>query len=92
MNLILKEYFEPIAKKYNLTIAQLSVAALVSQDGVVALCGARNPKQVEENFKAGELLIEKEDIGKLMKAIATLNMDTRKEFYPDFLREHFNLQ
>ncbi len=89
MNSILKKYFKSIAQKYNLTIAQLSVATLVSQDGVVALCGARNPKQVEENFRAGEFFIEREDVRKLIKAIAIMNMNSRREFYPDFLHEHF---
>ena len=74
INSVIEKYFNPIAQKYNLTVAQLSVAALVSQDGVVSLSGARNQNQVEENIKAGGVLVEKEDVEKLKSAIKSLNL------------------
>jgi len=74
MNLIIEKYFNPIAQKYNLTVAQLSVAALISQDGVVSLSGARNKHQVEENIKAGGVLIEEDDVEKLKSVIKSLNL------------------
>ncbi len=74
INSVLEDEFKPVAKKYGLSIAQLSVAALVSQDGVVALCGARNEKQAEENAKAGDCLIEKSDVIKIRNAIEALNL------------------
>jgi len=74
MNSVIEKYFNPIAEKYNLTVAQLSVAALVSQDGVVSLSGARNQQQVEENIEAGKALIEEKDVEKLKIAVASLNL------------------
>jgi methylglyoxal reductase len=72
INSVLVDEFEPLAEKYGLTLAQLSVAALISQDSVVALCGIRNEKQAKENAKAGDYLIEESDIIKIRIAIATL--------------------
>ncbi len=71
---VLAKQVEPIAQKYDLTIAQLSVAALVSQEGVAALCGARNQSQAEENAKAGEVLIEKEDVQNIKSALGSLDL------------------
>ena len=51
-----------IADKYGLSIAQLSIATLVSQEGVVALCGARKKRQAEENAKAGDCVIDESDV------------------------------
>lgn len=70
INSVLENKFKPIAEKYGLTLAQLSIAALVSQDNVVALCGIRNEKQAEENAGAGHQLIEETDLLKIRKAIA----------------------
>ena len=72
INSVLIDEFKPLVKKYGFSLAQLSVAALISQDSVVALCGIRNEKQAEENAKAGDYLIEKSDIIKIRNAIATL--------------------
>jgi len=74
INSVLAAEFEPIAKKYGLSLAQLSVAALVSQNGVVALCGMRNEKQAKENAKAGDSLIEESDIMKIKNAVKTLDL------------------
>jgi aryl-alcohol dehydrogenase-like predicted oxidoreductase len=72
VNSVLEDEFKSIAGKYGLSIAQLSVAALISQDGVVALCGARNEKQAEENAKAGDHLIEQSDVKKVKNVIKGL--------------------
>jgi len=70
INSILKNDFKPIAEKYGLTLAQLSIAALVSQDNIVALCGARDEKQAEENAGAGDQFIGEADLLKMRTAIA----------------------
>jgi len=70
INSVLENEFKPIAEKYGLTLAQLSIAALVSQDNVIALCGIRNEKQAEENAGAGHQVIEEADLAKIRKAIA----------------------
>jgi len=71
---LLERDFKPIAEKYDLSIAQLSVATLVSQDGVIALCGARNQEQAEENAKAGQFLIEQEDVERIRSLAAALDL------------------
>jgi methylglyoxal reductase len=74
VNSVLKEEFKPIADKYGLSIAQISIATLVSQGGVVALCGARNKRQAEENAKAGDSVIEESDVKKVRKVVESLNL------------------
>jgi methylglyoxal reductase len=74
INSVLEDEFKPIADRYGLSIAQLSIATLVSQDGVVALCGARNERQAEENAKAGDRVIEESDIEKVRNTIEALNL------------------
>ncbi|MGM0366889.1 MAG: aldo/keto reductase, partial [Actinomycetota bacterium] len=74
MNSVIDRDFKPVAQKYNLTVAQVSVAVLVSQEGVVALCGARNQEQAKENSKAGEFLIKGKDIEKTRSSVAGLNL------------------
>ncbi|MDZ7837477.1 MAG: hypothetical protein U5N58_05765 [Actinomycetota bacterium] len=65
--------FKPVAEKYGLSITQLSVAALISQGGVVALCGARDESQVTENAKAGDPILEQGDINKIRESLASIN-------------------
>ncbi len=74
VNAVLDKYFKPIAVKYNLSIAQLSTAVLVSQEGVISLSGARNPEQVRENSLAGEYKIEEEDIAEIKRAISEISL------------------
>lgn len=71
---ILNLYFKPIADKYGLSLTQLSVATLVSQENVIALCGARSQQQVEENARAGEPVIEPEDIAAVRQALADVDI------------------
>jgi aryl-alcohol dehydrogenase-like predicted oxidoreductase len=73
INSVLADEFKPLAKKYNLSLAQLSIAILISQDDVVALCGIRNEKQAKENAKAGDFLIDESDIIKIRNSIETLD-------------------
>lgn len=74
INSVLEAVFKPIAGKYSLSVAQLSIAALISQSGVVSLCGIRNRRQAEENAKAGDYIIEEDDITKIRNAIKTLDL------------------
>ncbi len=55
--------FRPFAEKYGLTLGQLVIAWTIAQPGIThALCGARTPEQVEENARAGDVLLEPADI------------------------------
>lgn len=61
---------KPFTEKHNCTHAQLVIAWTVAQDGVThALCGARNPKQVEDNVKAGSLELSDDDVKELNEIV-----------------------
>jgi methylglyoxal reductase len=52
-----------IAKRYDLSIAQLVIAWTVEQHGITfALCGARNTEQAVENAKAGNVTVTANDL------------------------------
>lgn len=52
----------PIAEEKGATLAQLVIQWTLQQPGItVALVGARNPKQAEENAKAGEITLTPEE-------------------------------
>jgi len=67
--------FQPIAERQKATIAQLVIAWTIAQPGItVALCGARNAQQAEENAKAADIVLsadEMETINKALQATAT---------------------
>jgi aryl-alcohol dehydrogenase-like predicted oxidoreductase len=63
---IFAEGLEPIAKGYDLTVAQLVIAWTLAQPGITfALCGARNPAQATENAKAGQAIISEADLSRI---------------------------
>ena len=54
---------QPIAAKHRATVSQVVIAWTLAQPGLThALCGARTPEQVEENAKAGDLVLSAEDV------------------------------
>ena len=54
---------KPIADEKNATLAQLVIRWTIEQPGItIALVGARNPKQAEENAKAAEIKLSQEEI------------------------------
>jgi methylglyoxal reductase len=55
--------FQPIADRYQLTLAQLVIAWTLRQPGIThVLCGARNPQQALENAKAGAVTLDDADL------------------------------
>lgn len=61
--LLFFEKLAPVAAKYELSKAQLVIAWTIAQPGITfALCGARTPEQAIENAKAGQVVLENEDI------------------------------
>jgi methylglyoxal reductase len=70
---ILEKDFKPVAEKYGVYVSQLSVSALVSRGGVVALCGARDEEQAKENAKAGDFVMDEEDVEKIRKSLSSVN-------------------
>lgn len=64
---------KPIMDKHRATPGQLVSAWTVAQPGCShALLGARNPKQVEENAVAGSIMLDKEDLDFIAKAMKGL--------------------
>jgi aryl-alcohol dehydrogenase-like predicted oxidoreductase len=62
--------FQPIADRHGLTLAQLAIAWTVAQSGVShALCGARNPKQAQENAAAGDVELSQDELKAMNEAI-----------------------
>ncbi|CCN83989.1 General stress protein 69 [Vibrio nigripulchritudo SFn27] len=60
----------PIADDHGVSIAQLVIAWTLSQPGITyALCGARNPKQAQENARAGELTLSEDVISLIASAV-----------------------
>ncbi|MDR2451609.1 MAG: aldo/keto reductase [Candidatus Accumulibacter sp.] len=60
----------PLCEKYGCTMAQLVIgwtAAQGSGGNVNVLCGARKPRQVEENAKGGDILLDAADIAAMRK-------------------------
>jgi aryl-alcohol dehydrogenase-like predicted oxidoreductase len=61
-NLLLEKYLKPVAQKHGASIGNIAVAWLIKRHSVVALYGARNEKQVEENIAAGDIVLDKNDM------------------------------
>jgi aryl-alcohol dehydrogenase-like predicted oxidoreductase len=62
-NLALVEKIKPIAEKYDRPLSQVAINWLLSKQVVSSvICGARNAGQVEENSKASEWKLAKEDV------------------------------
>ncbi len=62
--------FQPVAQKYDLTMAQLVIAWTIAQAGIThVLAGARNPQQAIENARAGEVTLTDADLKIMNDAI-----------------------
>ncbi len=53
---------KPIAKKNNLTLAQLALAWVISHKGTCAIAGARNKDQAMANAGAGDIILSDKDM------------------------------
>lgn len=61
---------KPIAKRNNVTLAQLVIAWTIAQPGVTfSLVGARNVQQAQENARAGQVELSEEDITTINKVL-----------------------
>jgi len=66
----LLDQIEPMAKSYNISIAQLVIAWTVAQSPLMfALCGARNLQQSAENAAAGEVQLSLADTMQITAAV-----------------------
>jgi aryl-alcohol dehydrogenase-like predicted oxidoreductase len=56
------EKLRPIAERYGISLGQLALGWLIVQPNTCAIAGARTAEQVEQNAKAGEILISPSDL------------------------------
>ena len=66
------ERLRPIAGRYGISLGQLALGWLIVQPNTCAIAGARNAQQVEQNAKAGEILIspgDLEEIGHIGRSV-----------------------
>lgn len=67
---------KPIADKYNITLAQLVINWTMNQPGIsCVLVGARNDKQVNENFKASQVTIPTEELNSITSFLNNLKLE-----------------
>lgn len=59
------EELKPIAEKYEISLGNLAIAWLVAQPQTCAIVGARNAQQAEENAKAMDVQLSKEDLDQI---------------------------
>ena len=52
----------PIAEKYAVSLGQLALAWVIAQPGACAIAGARNSEQAVQNARAGDIVLEDEDL------------------------------
>lgn len=65
----------PIAQKYGATISQLVLNWTIHQPGVaIALAGARNPVQVNENAAAADFVLSSEDLAAIRNRLDNLQL------------------
>lgn len=75
VNRFLQE-IKPIAENKNLTLAQLVINWTMNQPGIsCVLVGARNEKQVNENFKASQVKIPAEELNSITTHLNNLKLD-----------------
>lgn len=68
--------YKDIAETHGISLAQLTIAWSILQPGCShALVGARTPEQVIENAKAGTVELSSEELGRINKAVAALELD-----------------
>jgi aryl-alcohol dehydrogenase-like predicted oxidoreductase len=71
----LKDKFEVVAKKHGTSAAAVSIAWVFAQgEDVIPIPGTRTIKWLEENTKAAELKLTKEEVAELRKAAVACEM------------------
>jgi len=74
----LLDKIKPIADDRNITLSQLVLNWTIQQPGITcALAGARNPVQVLDNIGATDFSLSCEEISRINKLIADIQIDTK---------------
>ena len=62
VNKLLKKYLEPLAVKYGVTTGNIAIGWVISKPNVIALVGARNRQQANENAAAAGVDLDNDDL------------------------------
>lgn len=84
-NTKLVQYIETIAKQKQTTAAQVALAWLLHQGDVVPIPGMRKISRIEENRRAGEIVLSQEELVHIRQSIDAMDLYT-KRFDPNFKR------
>lgn len=69
-NLELVDRFRPIAAKYGVSTGQITLAWIISEHSdFIPIPGSRSIERLEENAKAGEIVLSPEDVKALREAV-----------------------
>jgi methylglyoxal reductase len=73
---------QPVADRHQLTLGQLALAWVVNQPGnIIALAGARNVHQAQENARAGSVVLDATDLAAIKTALETHLKDFDQRWY-----------
>ncbi len=68
-NELLEKHLRDVAQKHGASYGHLAVAWLIKNPTVIALVGARNKVQAEDNIKSASIILDSEDLDKMNKFI-----------------------
>lgn len=75
VNALLEECVRPIAREHDATLAQVVLAWTIDQPGITAvLAGARTERHVQENLRAGEIVLTPQQWATIERAFADLKL------------------
>jgi aryl-alcohol dehydrogenase-like predicted oxidoreductase len=67
---------KPVADKRGITLAQLVLNWTIQQDGITAaLAGSRNPEQISDNARAGEFMLDQEELKTIREHLNDLQLE-----------------
>ena len=73
---MLESAFQPVADAHDATIAQVTIAWTFAQPGVTfVLCGSRNARQGTQNAKAGDIVLNDDELRAIDEAVKALDLE-----------------
>ncbi|MEM4312353.1 MAG: aldo/keto reductase [Nitrososphaerales archaeon] len=88
----LLEVLKEIAEKRGKSMAQVALNWLIKEPEVLAIAGAKNPKQVEENAGALGWRISEKELKAIEEAYKEIKLENFRSYFRIFLRTILNLR
>lgn len=90
----LVDAFQEIAKKYDATPAQVTIAWLLKQgDDIIPIPGSKQIKYIEENLSALDVSLSEQDLAELRKLADDVNKEFRGDKrYPGAAEGYINVE